>query len=303
MASNDEVKGFIKFNKILSKIPYEKLKEIGDRDHEQAEAEFREFKTALEQGLCSYCGQPIGYFSSDKPCIHWLLNPSGFKKKYFPLIYAKRGFHQMEAYLRWLANAEAPLKNINDLAVEINQSKIIELTIKYKNLEWSFSCSQGDYEGHKNKYNGQLPHFHFQMKCDGHVIINYSGFHIPFNDYDQFAFAVKRGDINKLRYSHSRGSGMQSLMEKMSLEEILEGMKNAGNDMEKEEFHLSTDIEADPGTTISGDDSADLIKESNETGEPLANLVRKLKNVRITTTITPGPAIPKIAGRKPRKRK
>lgn len=300
MAENDEEKRYVKFNKILSKIPYQKLKEIGDKDHEREKIEFRKFKTALEQGLCSYCGQPIGYFSSDKPCIHWLLNPRGFKKKFFPLIYGQWGFHQMEAYLRWLANTEVPLKNINDLSLEKNPSKIIELTIKYKKLEWSFSCSRGDYEGHKKKRDGQLPHFHFQMKSDGRVIINYSGFHIPFNDYDQFIFAIKRGDIDTLRYSHLRGSGMQALMEQMTPEELLEGMKSAGNDIEKGEFHLSTDIEADPGTTISGDDIANLIKESNVTGEPLAKLVQKLKNVRITTTITPGPDIPEIAGRKPR---
>jgi len=85
------------------------------------------------------------------------------------------------------------------------------------------------------------------MKCDGRVIINYDGFHIPSNDYDQFIFAAKRGDINMLRYSHAHGSGKQSLMEKMSPEIILEGMKSAGNNMEKEEIYLTTDIEADPG--------------------------------------------------------
>jgi hypothetical protein len=302
MTANDEAKRYIKFNKILSNIPYRKLKEIGDQDHKRAESEYREFKTALEQGLCSYCGQPLKYFLSDRPCIHWLLNPKGFKKKFFPLLYAQRGFHQIEAYLRWLANTEVPIKNINDLALEKNPSKIIELTIKYKNLEWSFSCSRGDYKGHENKHDGQMPHFHFQMKCNGRVIINYSGFHIPFNDYDKFVFAVKRGNIDTLRYSHSRGSGMQSFIEQISPERLLEGMKRTGND-KKGEFHLYTDIEADPGTTISGDDIADLIKESNETGEPISKLVRKLKNARITTTITPGPAIPKIAGRFPRKRK
>jgi len=302
MTANDEAKRYIKFNEIVSKIPNRKLREIGDQDHEEAETEFREFKTALKQGLCNYCGQPLKYFLSDRPCIHWLLNPKGFKKKFFPLIYAQTGFHQIEAYLRWLANTEVPIKNINDLVLEKNPSKIIELTIKYKNLEWSFSCSRGDYEGHENKHDGQMPHFHFQMKCNGRVIINYGGFHIPFNDYDKFVFAVKRGDIDTLRYSHSRGSGMQSFIEQISPERLLEGMKRTGNEKEGE-FHLYTDIEADPGTTISGDDIADLIKESNETGEPISKLVKKLKNARITTTITLGPAITKIAGRFPRKRK
>ena len=56
------------------------------------------------------------------------------------------GFNHMQAFLRWVATEEAFAKNINDLADE-GTGKFIELTIKYKTLEWSFSCSESDYHG------------------------------------------------------------------------------------------------------------------------------------------------------------
>jgi hypothetical protein len=302
MKENIRSNRYDKYNKILSEIPFEKLNKYGDIDREYAESQFREFKANLGRGICFYCNQNIESFLSDRPCFHWLLNPKGFKKKFFPTLYAKYGFHQLETYLRWLANTETPVRNINDLDIEKNPSKKIELTIIYKNMEWSFSCSNGDYEGHKDKYEGSYPHYHFQMKSNGRVIINYGGFHIPFSDYDEFVFAVKQGDIERLKYAHSFGAGMQSLMDRMTPEKMLGGMKNSDNVIEKDQFHLSTYIEADPGTTISGDEIADLIKESKATGEPLAKLAQKIKNVRITTVITPGPGIPEISNRKSRKR-
>lgn len=302
MKEQDRSNHYDNINKMLSEIPYEKLKEYVELDRRRTETQYTNFITHLKQGICSYCNHAIESFSSDKPCFHWLLNPKGFKKRCFPLLYNKYGFHQLEAYLRWLANTEAPFKYINDLDMEKNPSKIIEITIKYKNLEWSFACSKGDYEGHKDKHDGRYPHYHFQMKCNGQVIINYSGFHVPFNEYDEFIFVVKKGDIKTLKYDHSYGSGMQSVMERMLPEELLEHMRNSEDRIDKGQFHLCTYIEADPGTTISGDEIADILKKSKETGVPVAKLVKELKNVKIVTTIKPGPDIPEIAVRNPRKK-
>ena len=237
----------------------------------------------------------------DKPCFHWLLNPKGFKKKYFPILYANYGFHQLEAYLRWLANTEAPVRNINDLFIEKGPSKEVAVTIKYKNMEWSFSCSKGDFEGHKDKNDGKYPHYHFQMKYEGRVIINYGGFHIPFNIDDELIFAIKNGEIDRLKYDYSYGAGMQCIIDRYEPERMLELMI-AENSIDNGQFHLSTYIEAEPGTTISGNDIANLIIESKESGVPLAKLVQKINNTRITTVITPGPDIPRIAERKPRKK-
>ena len=45
----------------------------------------------------------------------------------------------LNPYLRWVANScSKPIQNINDLVVDKSPKKVIEETIRYKNLEWSF---------------------------------------------------------------------------------------------------------------------------------------------------------------------
>lgn len=285
-----------RFNKLLNNIPIEELQAKSHQDLEKNLQDFQKLKEHLLREECVYCGKPISYFSKDSPCFHWLLNPKGFKKKFFPLIYREKGFHQLEAYLRWIANCDKPMQNINDLVEEKSSTKFIEETIKYKNIEWSLSCSYGDLEGHANAHEGKEPHYHFQMKVNGNVMINYNGFHIPFNYYDDFCFAVKRGDFERLKDAPFVGAGMQSLLDNATPEELIDKMESA-NDIDSAQLHVSIVIEADEGSLISGDEIADLIEEKKRTGVPLAKLVQKLKNVKIRTIISPGPGVPEITPR------
>lgn len=296
----DKKEKYKNFNKILNKISPEEIQRENKKHLAESEEDFKKLKESLLIGKCSYCGYDLTHFSVNKPCFHWLLKPKGFKNKHFPLIYKELSFHEMESYLRWVANCESPIKNINDLEIEKSSSKIIEETIKYKNLEWSFSCSKSDMTGHKDAYgDGKLPHFHFQMKVDGNVVINYGGFHIPFNDYDEFCFAAKRGEFEKIKACHIHGAGMQTMFDR-SPEELLDIMKKApGDDESRQQFNISTIITADEGTTISGNDLADIIIEHNNTGVPIAKLIKKLKNVTATSLISPGSGVPEIANRKP----
>jgi len=185
---------------------------------------------------------------------------------------------------------------------ERHSSKFIEETIRYKNLEWSFSCSHGDRVGHSGRRTSRMPHYHFQMKVGGRVIIDYGSFHIPFNDYDEFCFAVKESKFDRLRDGSIQGAGMQALFDHITPEELVEGMRNA-TDEKNAQLHVGTLIEADEGTTISGDKIAELYEESRRTGKPMAKLVQRLKNVRVLTIITPGPGVPDIAARKKGKRR
>jgi hypothetical protein len=85
---------------------------------------------------------------------------------------------QIQLFLRRVANEEGFAKNINDLAVE-GSGKIVELTIKAKDKEWSFSCGDGDYEGHKRESpNSRRPHYHLQMRVNGLPFIDYNNFHL-----------------------------------------------------------------------------------------------------------------------------
>ena len=293
-----------KFNQYLNDIPLEELRTVSEAEAAQAEKDFNELKEALSRGMCSYCGHSLSHFSIKKPCFHWLLKPQGFKKKHFSLLYQKESFHQINAYLRWIANCEAPLRNINDLVQEKTSSKIIEETIRYKNFEWSFSCSHGDMQGHPNAHKGNMPHYHFQMTVDSKVIINYGGFHIPFDEYDNFCFAVKRGEFERLETGHVQSAGMQTMFDNLTPEELLDLMKKSPDDDEsKQQFHISTVVTADEGTKISGDDLADLMEEHNTTGVPLAKLMRKLKNVKAQSFISAGPGVPDIAARNPNRKK
>ena len=108
---------------------------------DQERRDYEAFRSALAEDSCSLCGNPLAHFSVKKPCLHWLLKPKGFRKKQFRLLYSTTNFHDMDAYLRWAANAERPFQNINDLVDEKTSEKFIEHTITFRNLEWAFSCS------------------------------------------------------------------------------------------------------------------------------------------------------------------
>jgi len=273
------------------------IRKINKRIRKETGREFKDFKTSLRKDECYLCGLKFSSFNIDKPCIHWLLRPEGFKKKHFPSVYKKFDYFQIQAYFRWLANSEVPFRNINDLVEEKSLSKIIENTIKYKNLEWSFSSSPGDYSGHKFRFHGRFPHYHFQMKINGKIFIRYSDFHIPFIDKDLWTFKVKQGQIKGLEYTFGYGVGMQELLDNFSPEEIL-NLVSTTDDYSKSPLNLTTIIKANSGKTISGDEVANLIKEGKRTGIPLAKLIRKLKNVKAQTIITPGEGVPQISGRR-----
>ena len=287
---------FNKFNEHLNSMSLEEIQEHSVKQAQKDKEEFLLFKEALEKGQCSYCGYSLTHFSDMRPCFHWLLKPKGFKKKHFPILFGCKSFHQLNAYLRWVANSEKPMQNINDLIEEKSPSKFIEETIKYKNIEWSFSCSHGDREGHKEKHKGKMPHYHFQMKIDGNVMINYNGFHIPFTEYDEWFFAVKENKFDRLKTRPIYGAGMQTMLDHINPEDIVDNIKYT-EDQENAELKVDIMLEADEGTTISGDDIADMIEERKRTGVSMAKLAQRLKNVKIQTIISPGPGVPEIAAR------
>lgn len=293
-----------KFNELLNSIPIDEFQKKNEAELDKSAQDFREFKKALADGKCSFCGYPLTHFSNQKPCFHWLLRPNGFKTKHFPSLYKIKSYHQINSYIRWVANSELPIQNINDLIEDRSPSKIIEETIRYKNLEWSFSCSESCMRGdsHKDKDANPLPHYHFQMKIDGMIFIKYAQFHIPFSDYDQFCLAVKRGEFDRLKSGHIEGAGMQTFYENFTPEEILNSMVDAGENDGTAQFRTQTLVLADEGTSISGDDLAEIFEEHKRTKIPLAKLIQRLKNVTAESHITPGPGVPEIAARTPNRR-
>jgi hypothetical protein len=286
-----------RINEYLNSLSDEEILKHNERQAAKDDYDFQGLKENLEKGMCYYCNCPLTHLSNSKPCFHWLLwKAKGLKKKHFPLLFEIKSFHEIDAYLRWVANCAVPLQNINDLVANRASNKVIETTTKYENLEWSFSCSQSDFQGHKDRREGWQPHYHFQMRINGNVVINYNAFHIPFKPYDEFCFAIKRGELDRMEGQYVYGAGMQAVFDSFTPEELLEEMVHAPTE-ENATFHMSTMLVADKGATFSGKDLALLLKEHKETGVPLAKLVRKLKNVRAQTIISAGLGVPEIAER------
>lgn len=281
--------------KIFQNLPTEEIRKINEETRRQTEEEFQAFKTAFQKGFCYLCGSPLKSFSVKKPCIHWLLRPKRFKKKHLKLLFYTFGYFQMEAYARWVANQEFPIKNINDFQLEKNEKKIFETTIKFKHLEWSFSCSPSDLEGHKNSLAGNFPHFHFQMRIEERSFIDYSDFHIPFTDEDKWKLAMMHQNEIPLEHHFPYGEGMQNILCNEILEDIVDNSVVAEGES-KALFRFNTIIMAKEGETISITVIAALIEESRKTGEPLAKLVKKL-DANVQTIVMPGDGVPEIAER------
>lgn len=285
------------FNKKLKEIPLKILQEKEAEQQKKNAKDFENLKSALENGNCYLCGHAISHFTTKKPCLHWLLKPKGFKKKHFPILYGNKSFRSINTYLRWVANTDKIAQNINDLIEEKDSSKFIEETIVYRGFEWSFSCSESDRTGHANAHKGSMPHYHFQMKEDGRVFINYNAFHIPFTDYDEYSFALEAGKFDLIKNFRSFDAGMQTLLDQIAnTDDFLDHLRYSEN---KADAALSTEffIEADPGTTISGDEIAELLEERRRTGVSLGKLAKKLKNVTIHAIASPGTGVPEIAKR------
>jgi len=219
-----------RMNKSLDSCSIEELQACADEHNKKARQDFEKLKNLLNEGKCSFCNRDITHFDEKIPCFHWLLwEVKDLKKKHFPLLFEQKGFHQTLTYLRWVANSEKPFVNINDLVEEGKSTNIIDVTIRYKNLEWSFVCSESDKQGHQGAQEGKNPHYHFQMKKDCYVVVNYNGFHLPFIDYDDFCFAMAQGKFDKLHASDGKATGIQTILDTTEPEKLIDNITHTNS--------------------------------------------------------------------------
>jgi hypothetical protein len=279
----------------------EEIEEINRKNDEEHQRQADEFKAGYEKGVCYLCGKPFKTISKDNPCLHWLLRQCKFKKKDFPKIYAKYGYGNIAAFIRWSANQERLLSSINDLEDEKGERKILSYTVKWKNIEWTFDCSKNDFSGHTGT-SIDYPHYHFQMRIDGRQFINFNDFHVPFTDEDVFVLtnSIGQGDWFKQNFG-AIGSGMQEAVS-IDPELALEHMSNADED--DATYHLSTMIEA-IDKPIPGELIDEIRQESIETGKSMTLIAKEiLKDIAIVkTVISPTDSIPDIAARTEHKRR
>lgn len=279
----------------------EEIEAIRQRDEENHQAQAESFLAHYKKDTCYLCGKPFKSINQKNPCLHWLLRRCKFKKKDFPAVFESFSFVNIEAFLRWCANQERNVGNINDLREEKEQRKIISTTIKWKNIEWTFDCSENDYLGHKGT-RIDFPHYHFQMRIDGKQFINFGDFHIPFTADDLFTIDMKneQGDWFFHNYG-GLGMGMQDTVD-FGSDFLLDEMEPA--EEEEGSHHLQTMIMANNGT-ISGDLLVECIEEQKRSGRTMAAIMQEKfeDSAAVTTIVSPSENVPEIAKRTERKRR
>jgi hypothetical protein len=290
------------FGEFLKNMPPEVRQRMNAMERKRAEAEHAEFRAAFQAGKCSTCGGELTSFDKSQPCLHWMLRPAGFTKWDFPAVYERYGCFQIQAFLRWVANEEAFARNINDFAEE-GTGKMIELTIRYKTYEWAFSATENDFKGHQSdSAESQRPHYHFQMRVNKQAFIRYNDFHVPFKKQEVDIIEAKLSHPGLIKQNFTGGTGMNALFDNEHMEKIISAASSEGSE-DDAMFKLDSFVQADEGTTISGDELADLVEEAKRTGVTIASLLPRLKNVKVQTVVTPGAGVVEQAPRSGRGKK
>jgi len=281
------------FKEHLKSLPPELVEKRNQEQLEENKKMFAEFKDAFSKSCCFLCGNKLDTFYEDEPCFHWFLRPNGIRKKNFKNYLSESiGFFRLESYLRWVATTENFLKNINDLESETSERKIKEVTIKYKNIEWSLNYGKTDLEGHSSSKNADFPHFHIQMIVDGNPFIRFNDFHIPFSKYDLIDIKLMEEASDLIHFGHSQGLGMSVLEDEELLKELDESMIVSEN-MDTATFNTNTMASMPKGKKMSGEKLSAMFKESKETKVPLKHLMKKyFPEVNLVTQIEPADGFP-----------
>jgi hypothetical protein len=179
---------------------------------------------------------------------------------------------------------------------------VVELTIRDKDCEWAFSCSEGDYRGHESvSEESRRPHYHFQMRYKKQAFIRYNDFHVPLWDSDISTIEAKRAAPGFVREHFVGGEGMGDLLNEDTLEHVVNTSRAIANE-EEATIKLDTIVMADEGKSIRGEDLMGVIEEAKAKGVSVASLLPKLKGTSVQTIVTPGAGVVEQAPRSGRKR-
>ena len=293
------------FAEFMASLPPEEIARVNELNRKEAVEQHKQFSEAFKAGRCSFCGDALTSFDPAKPCRHWLLKPDDVHKEHIEQVATQFSWGILENYLRWVANEDAFAKNINDLDDE-GSGKLLELTIKYKNLQWSFSCGEGDLAGHEGGgEHSKRPHWHFQMYVDGHPFVRYNDFHLPLSEADTGFPEFMRANPGKVQRRIAGGAGMNEALDESTVEHLVTMGRSGTTDAEAESapIKLDTLVIAKPGKTISGENIHNLIKQAQAEGVTISSKMRELEGVRVQTFVSPGPGVVRQALRSGRKRR
>ncbi len=261
--------------------------------HAHAQKVAEAFADSFAKGTCPVCNQALTSYKKARPCLHWLLKPEGFEKDDFLKIAERYSLAQIELFMRRVANQEAFAKNINDTADE-GTGKFVELTVKYKDLEWAISCAKSDYDGHGNIEASQCPHYHFQMRIDGERFIDYNDYHVPLHHSDILTMEAMRLAPGKITRHYVGGEGMDAVFKEDVVERLLS--QGAGGDM-LSATHIIERKGMDAGELLA------KLRAAKEEGRPLMDVVRGVEGAKVTTLVEPGSGVVRQAVRQGRARR
>ncbi|WFU31288.1 hypothetical protein QA635_32725 [Bradyrhizobium brasilense] len=293
------------FAQFMASLPRSEIDRVNELNRKEAMAQHKAFREAFRAGSCSFCGSALVSFDANKPCRHWLLKPDGVRKEHIEQLATDLSWSSLENYVRWVANEEAFAQNINDLAAE-GTGKLLELTVKYKNLEWSFSCGETDLSGHDGGGDhSKKPHWHFQMYVDGKPFVRYNDYHLPLSEADAGFLEFMRAHPGKVHRRLAGGAGMSEVFHESKLEALVTQARSGTSEEEADRapIKLDTIIMADPGTSIRGEDIYNLLQAARAEGVTATRKMRELKNVSVKTMVSTGPGVVHQAPRSKRKRR
>lgn len=256
------------FAKHINSLPQEEIDKHVREGEEETEHLYQEFKEAFQKGVCDSCGKSLATFSKDNHCFHWLLRPKGVKKDNIEELLKQRGYFRVAAYVRWVANQEAFLCRINDLIEEGDADAVFHWSATYKHIKWTFICNKNDLAGHDTA-GAYFPHYHIEIKLSGLPFVRFNDFHVPFSDEDLFNLKCNADERFPIKQSFGAyGAGMNDAFsippEKMLSE------STTTDDEGKAVYHIQTIIRAEKGKPIKGEQVAEMIRRSKETGKAMA---------------------------------
>jgi hypothetical protein len=270
----------------INKIKPEELKRKQELQSIQNEQEYRLFKNSFLKGDCYICSEKLTRSDLKNPCLHWILREhKRIRKKQIEELLKSSELFRVIAYLRWVANFEARLVNVNDFeAYSVRKGLVYQETIKYKNKVWTFWVKDGDLKGHEDS-EINFPHYHLHMTISGLQFINFGDMHIPLSEWDIFNIYGYTGNYPTLKFKVPHGETYSDLFNNISVKKLVNSMKST-KDESTAQFHLSTLVLAKDDKGISNEDINKIFAEHKKTGTPLASLANKLGG-KSTTFIEP----------------
>ena len=286
-----------KFSKYIASMPHEEMERKNQEHLNEVEQTYKQFKEAFQNGDCDTCKKPLATFSRKTSCFHWLLRPNGVKKADLESLLTQKGYFRIAAYVRWVANQEAFLRQINDLTESEQTRSVFHWSASYKHIKWTFICSQNDYKGHLNTL-ADFPHFHFEMRLAGQPFVRFNDFHVRFSDEDLFNIKCNESDSFPIKQSFgSYGAGMKDAFS-LPAKTILEQSTSTDNEG-KAVYHIQTIVQSDSG--ISGEKIAEIMRLSKETKKPMTQLFYEA-GLKPQVLIQPPDSIPDKENRNPRRK-